>query len=130
MTKRIIINKEVDGIDTKLIWLYNDIITEAEKIEMLAEAAREILNTVNHKRLIHNILYGNDSFMIEAPEPKMQKAEPHPLNQCDICGHEITGEPFTVYDEQYNEQPWLMQCEVCAFQSNPEKCKCTFCEDK
>lgn len=37
---------------------------------------------------------------------------------CDICGEEKSGEKFPVFDENWNKQNGLTQCEKCFFKSN------------
>jgi len=33
--------------------------------------------------------------------------------KCDICGHDMPGKPFPIYDKQYHVQPGIGQCEGC-----------------
>ena len=34
-------------------------------------------------------------------------------HKCDICGRNFKGQSYPVYDENYNKQEDLIQCEKC-----------------
>lgn len=36
-----------------------------------------------------------------------------PVFMCDVCGEECEGEGIPVYDENWNRQEGLLQCEEC-----------------
>lgn len=46
----------------------------------------------------------------------MAKKIKNNTKKCDICGQFFSGKSFPVYDENYNKQQGLIQCEKCSNQ--------------
>jgi ribosomal protein L37AE/L43A len=44
---------------------------------------------------------------------KKSKKKSDNVKHCDFCGKEIKGKSYKVYDENFNEQRGILQCEKC-----------------